>query len=400
MGKNELKRLSYQLRLDRRPGRRRPPRPRPASSARSSCSAAASPTSLIPTGDASSITTAPFNFETRPELQGVPATSRRPFAGESQNFDANGPYLRFQSGGGSARRLAELRQPQPSGGGSERQPLRQHAAPASIGTQPAFGAKPPFTTDVACQTERRPRRSTGPGSASVPRARRPSHEPSAQRTPTRLPGDHRPGCRRRGHGLRDPRQPVHGPAVLGPDPGRGALRAQGPVSARRRRSRPARARPWTIAGIQVGDITEAELENGQAIVTMEVDNDKAHLIKEDASLLLRPKTGLNDMVHRGRSRHRGGGHRGGEPRFPLASTQPNVNPDEVLASLDADTQAFLKLLLAGGAEGLDPEKGRDGKLSQHAAPVRAASPATSPASTTASRAPREHHAARSTTSAS
>ncbi len=49
--------------------------------------------------------------------------------------------------------------------------------------------------------------------------------------------------------------------------------------------------------------------------------------------------------------------------IPLASTQPNVNPDEFLAALDADTQAFLKLLLAGGAEALDPEQGRGRKLS-------------------------------------
>ena len=34
----------------------------------------------------------------------------------------------------------------------------------------------------------------------------------------------------------------------------------------------------------------------------------------------------------------------------------------MLASLDADTQAFLKLLLAGGGEALDPEQGRGVKL--------------------------------------
>jgi phospholipid/cholesterol/gamma-HCH transport system substrate-binding protein len=49
--------------------------------------------------------------------------------------------------------------------------------------------------------------------------------------------------------------------------------------------------------------------------------------------------------------------------IPLADTQPQVNPDEFLASLDADTQQFLKLLLANGAEALDPAKGRDVKLS-------------------------------------
>src|SRR3954462_1272596 len=37
---------------------------------------------------------------------------------------------------------------------------------------------------------------------------------------------------------------------------------------------------------------------------------------------------------------------------PLANTQPNVNPDQILASLDGDTQSFLQLLLQGGAQGL------------------------------------------------
>ena len=125
---------------------------------------------------------------------------------------------------------------------------------------------------------------------------------------------------------------------------------------------PGQGQAVVIAGIKVGDITKVNLEEGQAVVTMEVDNDKAGLIKDDASLLLRPKTGLNDMVIEvdpgvsSESVEQGA-------TLPLASTQPNVNPDEVLASLDADTQAFLKSLLAGGGEALDPEQGRGRKLS-------------------------------------
>src|SRR5262245_60860140 len=121
---------------------------------------------------------------------------------------------------------------------------------------------------------------------------------------------------------------------------------------------PGQGQAVTMAGIKIGDITGVSLEDGSAEVTMGVDNDKADLITDDASLLLRPKTGLNDMVI---EVDPGTGDQSVEEgdTIPLASTQPNVNPDEVLASLDADTQAFLKLLLAGGAEAVDPEKGRD-----------------------------------------
>jgi phospholipid/cholesterol/gamma-HCH transport system substrate-binding protein len=125
---------------------------------------------------------------------------------------------------------------------------------------------------------------------------------------------------------------------------------------------PGQGQSVDIAGIRVGDITGVELEDGHALVTMEVDNDKAHLINSDASLLLRPKTGLNDMVIEVDPGTSSEDIEEGTT-VPLASTQPNVNPDEILAGLDADTQDFLKLLLAGGAEALDPEQRRGEKLS-------------------------------------
>jgi phospholipid/cholesterol/gamma-HCH transport system substrate-binding protein len=125
---------------------------------------------------------------------------------------------------------------------------------------------------------------------------------------------------------------------------------------------PGQGQAVDIAGIKVGDVTRVELEDGHAVVSMDVDNDKASLIKDDSTLLLRPKTGLNDMVI---EIDPGVSERAVEEGevIPLASTLPNVNPDEFLAAFDADTQAFLKLLLAGGAEALDPEKGRGLKLS-------------------------------------
>ncbi|MGH2983007.1 MAG: MlaD family protein, partial [Solirubrobacterales bacterium] len=124
---------------------------------------------------------------------------------------------------------------------------------------------------------------------------------------------------------------------------------------------PGQGQAVDMAGIQIGDITGVELENGHAVVTMEVDNDKAQLINEDASLLLRPKTGLNDMVIDVDPGTTDQDIEDGST-VPLASTQPSVNPDEILAGLDADTQGFLKLLLAGGAEALDPEQRRGEKL--------------------------------------
>jgi phospholipid/cholesterol/gamma-HCH transport system substrate-binding protein len=125
---------------------------------------------------------------------------------------------------------------------------------------------------------------------------------------------------------------------------------------------PGQGQSVDIAGIKVGEVSAVRLENGHAVVSLDVDNKYAPLINTDASLLLRPKTGLNDMVVEVDPGTSSEDVKEGST-LPLASTQPNVNPDEILASLDADTQQFLKLLLANGAEALDPEKGRDVKLS-------------------------------------
>lgn len=116
---------------------------------------------------------------------------------------------------------------------------------------------------------------------------------------------------------------------------------------------PGQGQAVNISGIQVGDVTGVDLVDGNAVVTMEIETDKAGLINEDASLLLRPKTGLNDMVIEVDPGAETDEDIAEGTTIPLASTLPNVNPDEVLAALDADTQSFLKLLLAGAGEGLD-----------------------------------------------
>jgi phospholipid/cholesterol/gamma-HCH transport system substrate-binding protein len=126
---------------------------------------------------------------------------------------------------------------------------------------------------------------------------------------------------------------------------------------------PGQGQSVDIAGIKVGEVSGVNLQNGHAVVSMSIDNKYAPLIHDNASLLLRPKTGLNDMVVEVDPGTTTAPEMKENTTVPLASTQPQVNPDEFLASLDADTQQFLKLLLANGAEALDPAQGRDVKLS-------------------------------------
>jgi phospholipid/cholesterol/gamma-HCH transport system substrate-binding protein len=115
---------------------------------------------------------------------------------------------------------------------------------------------------------------------------------------------------------------------------------------------PGQGQSVQIAGIRVGGISGVELDEGVAEVTMDIDPEYGELIREDATFLLRPRTGLQDMTIEIDT-----GADDGEPIeegsvVPTSQTSPNVNPDEVLASLDADTRAYLRLLLADGAKAL------------------------------------------------
>ena len=114
---------------------------------------------------------------------------------------------------------------------------------------------------------------------------------------------------------------------------------------------PGQGQQVTIAGIKVGTVSKVELENGHAIVSMQIDNDDAPLIHRDASLLLRPRTGLQDMTIEVDPGTRGKPVEEGT-ELPLASAKANVVPDQILATLDADTRSYLQLLLEAAGRGL------------------------------------------------
>jgi phospholipid/cholesterol/gamma-HCH transport system substrate-binding protein len=121
---------------------------------------------------------------------------------------------------------------------------------------------------------------------------------------------------------------------------------------------PGQGQTVRVSGVRVGDISKVDLKNGRAVVTMDLDPEYKDLVHEDASALLRPKTGLKDMFieldpgTRGRPVKRGW-------TIPIRSTLPDVNPDEVLGVLDSDVRDYLRLLVDGAGRGL---KGRSADL--------------------------------------
>jgi phospholipid/cholesterol/gamma-HCH transport system substrate-binding protein len=121
---------------------------------------------------------------------------------------------------------------------------------------------------------------------------------------------------------------------------------------------PGQGQTVNIAGVEVGEITSVRLQDGKAVVGMKINPQYARIYR-DASILLRPRSGLKDMVAE-LTPGTDTAHRvpdGGT--IPISQTLPDVNLDEILSTLDSDTRDYLLLLLNNGAQGLGSEaKGR------------------------------------------
>ena len=116
-----------------------------------------------------------------------------------------------------------------------------------------------------------------------------------------------------------------------------------------------------IAFVRVGEITDVQLRGGRAVLTLAIDPEHEDVIRRDASALLRPKTGLEDMFL-----DIDPGTEGSPPAteghvIPISNTATDVDSEEVLSALDGDARDYLKLLINGAGGGL---RGRSDDLRQ------------------------------------
>ena len=109
---------------------------------------------------------------------------------------------------------------------------------------------------------------------------------------------------------------------------------------------PGQGQAVTIAGAKIGEVQSVDLHNGIATVTMKVTPKYAHIYR-NATMLLRPKTQLQDITVEINPGTPSAGKLPSGSTLPLSQTAPNVNFDEFLSSLDAETRAYLQELLAG-----------------------------------------------------
>ena len=124
---------------------------------------------------------------------------------------------------------------------------------------------------------------------------------------------------------------------------------------------PGQGQTIRISGVQVGTIGSVSLRNGLAVVQMEIDQKYRNLVHTNATLLLRPKTGLDDMFI---EMDPGSSSAPVAPTgytFPVSNSLPDINVDEIFSALDTDTREYLDLLVNGAGQGL---QGRTSDLAQ------------------------------------
>jgi phospholipid/cholesterol/gamma-HCH transport system substrate-binding protein len=121
---------------------------------------------------------------------------------------------------------------------------------------------------------------------------------------------------------------------------------------------PGQGQTVRVAGMRVGDIGDVSLENGVAVVELELDREHRKLVHGDATALLRPRTGLKDMFIELDPGSRDEPVLQEGDAIPVENTAPDVDADEILSALDRDTRDYLVLLINGVGGGLR-ERGGD-----------------------------------------
>ncbi len=101
----------------------------------------------------------------------------------------------------------------------------------------------------------------------------------------------------------------------------------------------------SIAGVEVGEVSKIRYENGEAIVTLAIEDRAARdLLRADATADISPRSALNDLTV---DLEPGTASRPLPEGIPITArrTESHVPLDELVGVLDADTRAWTQVLL-------------------------------------------------------
>jgi phospholipid/cholesterol/gamma-HCH transport system substrate-binding protein len=122
---------------------------------------------------------------------------------------------------------------------------------------------------------------------------------------------------------------------------------------------PGQGQAVNVSGVRVGDIASVDLDDGKAVATLNIEERFAR-VYPDATVLLRPKTNVKDMVIELDPGTSAAGPRlESGARLRSEATASDVNFADFLDTLDTDTRDYLRLLVEGAGEGLGDGGGRD-----------------------------------------
>ncbi len=131
---------------------------------------------------------------------------------------------------------------------------------------------------------------------------------------------------------------------------------------------PGQGQTVRVAGVRVGDVEKVELVDGAGVVTFAIDREYLPIYR-DATILMRPTTGLKDMFFQLDPGSKSAGEYEEGEIVPMANTAPDVNFHDVLSALDGETRSYLRLLLVGAGKGLDDRDRELGKLLGSLGPI-------------------------------
>src|SRR3712207_3724942 len=131
---------------------------------------------------------------------------------------------------------------------------------------------------------------------------------------------------------------------------------------------PGQGQTIRVAGVRVGDVEKVELVDGAGVVTFAIDQEYLPIYR-DATILMRPTTGLKDMFFQLDPGTKSAGEYEEGEVVPMANTAPDVNFHDVLSALDTETRSYLRLLLVGAGKGLEGRDRELGKLLGGLGPV-------------------------------
>jgi phospholipid/cholesterol/gamma-HCH transport system substrate-binding protein len=134
-----------------------------------------------------------------------------------------------------------------------------------------------------------------------------------------------------------------------------------------------------VAGSPVGKVTDVRYSDGRAVATVELDSDVKGKIFADATAAVRPASALQNLLVNIDPGSPAAGPLPGDQPIPPERTSDFVSIDELTSVFDADTQAYLQIVISEAQRALHGRAGelraslaQLGRLTSTATPVASA----------------------------